>query len=138
MQPRHLLSWTSWWGVIFPANMAECVAITGVKDGLPWKSAIPATREQSRFCGGHAAPQRHQPHRLSLALGGNTPPYVGGSSAATATTAGIAAQVWATNPSMTRDQVLTKLKNASSLYPAEMPTWVGASSMPPARLRLNK
>ncbi|MEZ4993218.1 MAG: S8 family serine peptidase [Saprospiraceae bacterium] len=42
---------------------------------------------------------------------------MGGSSAATATTAGIAALVWATNPSQSRTQVLTRLKNASQFYP---------------------
>ncbi|NRA51551.1 MAG: protease, partial [Phaeodactylibacter sp.] len=40
------------------------------------------------------------------------------SSAATATTAGIAALVWATNPNQSRNQVLQRLKNASSNYPA--------------------
>jgi len=29
------LSWTSWWGVIFPANMSETTAVTGIRDGSP-------------------------------------------------------------------------------------------------------
>ncbi|MEO0405643.1 MAG: S8 family serine peptidase, partial [Bacteroidota bacterium] len=29
------LSWTSWWGVIFPANMSQTVAVTGIKTGSP-------------------------------------------------------------------------------------------------------
>ena len=43
--------------------------------------------------------------------------YVGGSSVATATTAGIAALVWAKNPSWSRDQVLNKLKQSADFYP---------------------
>ncbi|MBK6948531.1 MAG: S8 family serine peptidase [Haliscomenobacter sp.] len=113
------LSWTSWWGVIFPANMAECVAITGVKEGLPLEKCN-TCHEGSKVDFVAVMQRRSDTNRtaLTLALSGNTPAYVGGSSAATATTAGIAAQVWATNPSMTRDQVVTKLKNASSLYPS--------------------
>jgi len=55
---------------------------------------------------------------ISLATSTNTPKYVGGSSAATATTAGIAALVWATNSNMSRSQVLNRLKQASDFYPS--------------------
>jgi subtilisin family serine protease len=54
---------------------------------------------------------------LSLAMSGNTPGRVGGSSTATATMAGVAALVWARNPELSRDQVLQILRKASSLYP---------------------
>lgn len=54
---------------------------------------------------------------LTLAMTGNQPAYVGGSSAATATTAGIAALVWATSPSQSRAQVVQRMLNASSNYP---------------------
>jgi subtilisin family serine protease len=43
--------------------------------------------------------------------------YVGGSSVATAATAGIAALVWAKNPSWTRDQVLNKMRQSATYYP---------------------
>ena len=45
--------------------------------------------------------------------------YFGGSSVATASTAGIAALVWAKNPTWTRAQVLARLKFAGSAYPNE-------------------
>ena len=45
--------------------------------------------------------------------------YVGGSSVATATTAGIAALVWSKNPSWTRAQVLTKMKQSATYYPTK-------------------
>jgi subtilisin family serine protease len=66
---------------------------------------------------------------MQRAASGNTVPvnsyynsqtdYVGGSSVATATTAGIAALVWAKNPTWTRDQVLTKMKQSSTYYPVK-------------------
>jgi subtilisin family serine protease len=113
------LSWTSWWGVIFPANMDETVAVTGVKDG--------STMVRCNTCHSGSAVdfvvtmQRAASNSrtaLTLALSGYTPARVGGSSAATATAAGIAALVWATNPGQTRDQVLQRLKNSASFYPS--------------------
>lgn len=113
------LSWTSWWGVIFPANMAETVAVTGVKEGFPL--------ERCNVCHDGSAvdfivpmQRRNDSGRtsLTLAMSGDVPAYVGGSSCATATTAGIAALVWATNPSQSRTQVLNRLKNAASIYPS--------------------
>lgn len=115
-------SWTSWWGVIFPASMAECVAVTGVKEGLPLEKCS-SCHEGSKVDFTVVMQRRTDNNRtaLTLALSGNTPAYVGGSSAATATTAGIAAQIWATNPAMTRDQVYAKLRNTASLYPNRHP-----------------
>jgi len=57
--------------------------------------------------------------RTSVVAGynSNTIDYVGGSSVATSTTAGIAALVWSRYPSWTRDQVLTRLKQSAKLYP---------------------
>ena len=53
----------------------------------------------------------------ALAMSGDAPSTVGGSSVATATTAGIAALVWSRFPAYTRDQVLTKLIQSSANYP---------------------
>lgn len=113
------LSWTNWWGVIFPANMAQTVAVTGVKEGYPL--------QRCNTC--HDGPEvdfivpmqrRNDNSRtsLTLAMSGNTPAYVGGSSAATATTAGIAALVWSTQKSASRATILNRLKNAASIYPS--------------------
>jgi len=58
-------------------------------------------------------------HPLSLAMSGNAPSTVGGSSVATATTAGIAALVWSRFPSYSREQVLNKMITTSSNYPSK-------------------
>lgn len=112
------LSWTSWYGVIFPANMSETVAVTGVRDGNPL-SKCHTCHDGSAVDFVATMQRRSDDNRtaLTLALSGNTPANVGGSSAATATTAGIAALVWATNPGMNRGQVVQRLKEASQFYP---------------------
>ena len=112
-------SFTSFVGVIFPASMSQTVAVTGIKEGSPMvKCSSCHSGSQVDFV---AVMQRRNDNSrtsLTLAEDGNTPARVGGSSAATATTAGIAALVWSTNPSMSRNQVLNRLKNASLNYPS--------------------
>ena len=114
-------SFTTFVGVIFPAWMAETIAVTGVKEGASYqKCDVCHTGEKIDFT---VVMQR--------AGSGNTVPvgsyydnqsdYVGGSSVATATTAGIAALVWAKNPSWTRDQVLAKMRQSASFYPNKNP-----------------
>ena len=110
-------SFTNFVGVIFPAWMNETVAVTGIKEGSGYNkcsnchsgSKIDFTVVMERSGSGNTAPV--------LSYYENQSDYVGGSSVATATTAGIAALVWAKNPSWNKDQVLTKLKQSSSLYP---------------------
>lgn len=113
------LSWTSWYGVIFPANMGETVAVTGIETGSPMN--------RCDVCHDGAAvdfvvvmqDRRNADRRpLTLANSGNTPSRTGGSSVATATTAGVAALVWATNPNLSRAQVMLRLKDASDFYPS--------------------
>ena len=112
------LTWTSWWGVIFPANMTQTVAVTGIKDsGNMQKCSSCHDGPEVDFVSVMQRSSDNDRTALTLAMSGNQPSYVGGSSAATATTAGIAALVWATNPSQTRTQVLDRLKNAASIYP---------------------
>ncbi|WP_428268687.1 S8 family peptidase [Haliangium sp.] len=105
-------------GVVFPARMAETVAVTGITDGAGF--------ERCRVC--HAGStvdfvvvmQRDNDSdrtSLSLAMSGNSLVRAGGSSTATATMAGVAALVWARNPSLSRDQVLQILREASSEFP---------------------
>ncbi len=110
---------TSWVGVVFPATMYETFAVTGIKEGTPLKKC------NTCHSGGAVdfvavMERRNDSDRtsLTLALSGDQPARVGGSSAATATTAGIAALVWATNPNMSRSTVLQKLQNAASIYPS--------------------
>ena len=110
-------SWTSWWGVVYPAAYSQCIAITGVKengatcaschDGSQVDFTIPMERNSSS-----------SRNSISLPLSGAAPTYIGGSSAATATAAGIAALVWSVNTSLTRTQVYNCLKNTSQFYPS--------------------
>ena len=109
-------SWTSWWGVIYPAYYSECNAITGVNessqtcsdchDGSKVILTIPMQRNANT-----------ERTTLSLPISGLTPAYVGGSSSSTAFTAGVAALVWSVNPNLTRTQVMTCLKNTAQYYP---------------------
>jgi len=112
-------SFTNWTGVIFPANMSQTTAVTGVKAQSSYQicntchsgSKVDFTIQMQRSFSNS---------RTSLAItkNGNGTSYISGSSAATATTAGIAALVWATNPSMSRTTVLNRLKLASDIYPS--------------------
>lgn len=109
-------SWTSWWGVVYPAALAKCIAVTGVKengntcsschDGSQVKFTIPMERNTNS-----------SRNSLSLPYTGVTSTYIGGSSCATATAAGIAALVWSVKLTLTRSQILDCLKNTSQ-FPA--------------------
>ncbi|MDF1699185.1 MAG: S8 family serine peptidase [Saprospiraceae bacterium] len=112
------LSWLSWYPVIFPANMAQTTAVTGLKDG--------SGNVKCTTC--HSGPEvdftiimerasDDSRASISLASSTNQPKYTGGSSCATATVAGIAALVWAENPEASRTAVLQALKDASEFYP---------------------
>ena len=112
------LTWTSWYGVIFPASMPETVAVTGIKTGTPYLRC--STCHDGSEVDFVAVMQRREDDgrsTITLSRSGAQPGYVGGSSAATATTAGIAALVWATNPGQSREQVLQRMKQSASLYP---------------------
>ena len=111
-------SFTNGFGVIFPATMSETVAVTGVNDGSNY--------ERCDTC--------HSGSKIDFTIimeGDNNtskaPPvlgfydgqrrYTGGSSVATATTAGIAALIWSKYPSWSRTQVLNRLKQSAEFYP---------------------
>ncbi len=112
------LSWTSWYGVIFPATMNETIAVTGIRDN--GYNRCNTCHDGSKVDFVVTMQRNSNTDRTSLtqAMSGNQPAYVGGSSVATATTAGIAALIWATNPSQTREQVLNRMKLASDFYPS--------------------
>lgn len=112
------LSWTSWYPVIFPANMTQTTAVTGLRDGNGNVKCVTC----------HSGPEvdftiimerANDDDRtsISLASSSNQPKYTGGSSCATATVAGIAALVWAENSEANRAAVLQALKDASEFYP---------------------
>lgn len=111
-------SFTNWFGVIFPATMAETVAVTGVKEARGYQrcdtchsgSKVDFTVVMER------SGSENKP--LSLAMSGNIPSTVGGSSVAASTASGIAALLWAKNPNWDRDQILNQLIESSDLYPS--------------------
>lgn len=112
------LEYTTWAGVIFPANMDETVAITGVTNDSHYQhgafnhygSEVDFTVIMERY---------NDKTRTSPTTGFNEGEiqYIGGSSIATSMTAGIAALVWEKYPNYTRAQVIEKLKRSADLYP---------------------
>ncbi len=111
-------SFTSWYGVIFPAWLSKTVAVTGVEDSDNLVSCD-VCHEGDDVDLVVTMQRKNDSSRtsLTLAMSGNSPAYVGGSSTATAHTAGVAALVWATNPNQSASQVLQRIKNASQFYP---------------------
>ena len=111
-------SFTNFVGVIFPAWMSETVAVTGITDGSGYEECE-VCHEGSKIDFTVIMERYYDADRHSVCLGfyENTKDYVGGSSVATATTAGIAALIWAKNPTWTRTQVYEKMKQSASLYP---------------------
>jgi len=110
-------TFTNWYGVIFPANMSETVAVTGIKDN--GYNLCDICHNGSNIDFTIVMQRSSNTSRTLPALGFNTGnrAYVGGSSIATAATAGIAALVWGTDPSMSRAEVLDKLRRAGDFYP---------------------
>lgn len=112
-------SWTSWWGVIFPANMSETVAVTGVKDASnPMERCEPChDGPEVDFVMIMERTSNEDRTAISLALDTNQPSYIGGSSAATASVAGIATLVFSNNPGASSDEVYDAMKWNASFYP---------------------
>lgn len=111
-------SFTNVVGVIFPANMSETVAVTGITDDGNYTrcnnchsgSKVDFAMVMQRA----GIADRSVP---TLSFRTNEAKYTGGSSIATAMTAGIAALVWSKNPGWTKNQVLNKLQASSDFYP---------------------
>ena len=112
------LSWTSWYPVTFPANMSQCTAVTGVRDSYPLqKCNVCHDGSEVEFVVMMQRAGNSDRTALSLAEYSNQPQYISGSSAATASMAGIAALVYATNPGASRGAVLNALRVNGSNYP---------------------
>lgn len=96
--------------VIFPADMPEVVAVTGVTypgGGVP--------------CGIHHGSEVELTSYLDVPSTGRYTGDVvgmGGSSNATAVAGGIAALVWSRNPTLTRDQLRARLQQTAQYYPS--------------------
>lgn len=100
--------------VLFPARMSEVVAVTAIH-----------LQSNSLACNAHYGEQvdvaayvpNLAPGAMSLGLGEVV--GIAGTSAASAIIGGIAALVWATDPTMARDEVVLRLKQAGSNYPED-------------------
>jgi len=113
-------SFTNGYGVIFPATMSETVAVTGVNDGSNYERCD-TCHSGSKIDFTIIMEGDNNTSKAPPVLGfyNNQRRYTGGSSVATATTAGIAALVWSRHPSWSRAQVLNKLKQSSEFYPSK-------------------
>ena len=111
-------SWTSgWYGVIFPATLPQVNAVTGVYENDFNTSCASCHDGAETDFTVVMEKSTNAKFPLSLAMQGDIPSIVGGSSVSTATTAGIAALVWSRFPTLSRDAILNKLIQSSSNYP---------------------
>ncbi len=109
-------SFTSFVGVIFPASMSQTVAVTGLQESSVYSECdVCHTGSEIDFT--ILMERSNNQHIPVLGYYDNETDYVGGSSVATATAAGIAALVWSKNPGWSRSDVLNKLITSSHLYP---------------------
>jgi subtilisin family serine protease len=104
-----------WYGVIFPAYLTNVNAVTGIKDNGTRCDACHQGSEVDFVVVMEKSSNGRKP--LTTAQSGLAPATVGGSSVSTATTAAIAALVWSRFPSLTREQVLTKMVQSSNYFP---------------------
>jgi hypothetical protein len=98
--------------------MAQTTAVTGLRDNGTVKCVTCHSGPEVDFTIIMERANDEDRTSISLASTTNQPKYTGGSSCATATVAGIAALVWAENPSASRSAVLQALKDGSEFYPA--------------------
>lgn len=110
-------SFTNWAGVVFPARMEETVAITGTRENEYRRCNNCHSGSRVDFVLAMQRQEDTERTTLTLRETGDEPTYIGGSSIATAMTAGVAALVWSQNPTWTRDQVLQRLKESAEFYP---------------------
>ncbi len=109
-------SYTNWYGVIFPATMSETVAVTGVEEQASYNECD-VCHKGSKIDFTFVMERGNNHHQPVLGYNNYTSNYFGGSSVATASTAGIAALVWAKYPYWNREQVLNRMKFAGHFYP---------------------
>ncbi len=111
-------SYLTWWGVIFPANMDETVAVTGITDSDDYV-ACSSCHKGSEIDFTVIMEREDDDSRNSVCAGyyDDTMRYIGGSSVATSFVAGIAALVWSNHTSWNKDEVLQRLKESAEFYP---------------------
>ena len=110
--------WTAgWYGVIFPAWLSTVNAVTGVRDNNFNQNCTACHDGSETDFTVVMEKASNERHPLSLAMNGDAPSTVGGSSVSTASMAGMAALVWSAYPSYSKTQVLNKLIQSSANYP---------------------
>lgn len=109
-------TWSAGWvGVIFPASMSEVLAITGIKDS-PVNTTCDECHDGAEVDFVVVMEKASNGlHMVTTAMSGDVPTTVGGSSAATATTAGMAALIASKFPTLTRAQIVEKMRVNASL-----------------------
>jgi len=113
------LTWTTWYGVIFPATMSQTTAVTGVRDNIYNMQKCNTCHSGGAVDFVMVMQRASNTDRTAITLApySNQPSYVGGSSAATASVAGIAALIYANSPGATRSEVFNAMKQNASFYP---------------------
>lgn len=109
---------TSIVNVIFPANMSQTLAITGVKDKLPLErcstchdgSQVDFVMPVEKVGDSDNGP-------ITLSSYSDTPNYSGGSSPSVASVAGIAALIWGVNPELSRANIYKLMYESASNFP---------------------
>lgn len=112
------LNFTNWYPVIFPANMSQTVAVTGITDAPGYNQCDTChDGSQIEFTVVMERDNNNSRNGVTLGFYSGQDDYVGGSSVATATTAGIAALVWSKYPGWSKNQVLNRMRQSADLYP---------------------
>jgi len=109
-------SFTNWYGVIFPATMSETIAVTGVEEEAGYDECD-TCHKGNKIDFTMIMERGNNNHQPVLGFNNGQSQYFGGSSVATAATAGMAALVWAKYPSWNRSQVVQRLKESADFYP---------------------
>ena len=110
---------TNFVGVTFPATMDETIAVTGVTDNASSLRECNTCHKGRKIDFAMVMQRDRQPDRTIPVISSvdGQSGYVGGSSAANAMAAGIAALVWSKYPNWTRSQIVQRLQESSTLYP---------------------
>ena len=104
--------------VIFPANMSQTLAITGVKDKFPLERCSTChDGSQVEFAMPVEKVGDSENGPITLSSYSDTPNYSGGSSPSVSSVAGIAALVWGVNPELSRANIYKIMKESSSNFP---------------------
>ncbi len=117
---------TNFTGVVFPANMDETVGVTGIRqhnsynDDSDYSNCSTCHKGKKVVFTGVIQRENNNTQTASLTRGIEHPAAAvaietGGSSAATATVAGIATLVWGADPSLTNNEVLDIMIDAAAL-----------------------